>query len=69
MISLAASSGVSGGGFASLHASSSFLYLHIFSKCRMSREKLYNQAYTSSLFLILSIYIRIKWIFDFTKNI
>jgi hypothetical protein len=39
MRSLAASSGVTGGGFASLRASSSFLYLHIFSKCRFLREK------------------------------
>ena len=60
MISLAASSGVLGGGFDSLHASTSFLYLHI-SKCRPLREKkLYNQAYSSLLFLILSKYIRIS---------
>ena len=59
MISLAASSGVTGGGFASLHASSSFLYLHIFSKCRLVREKVVQSTILpySSLLVSTSFYI------------
>jgi hypothetical protein len=48
MISVAASSGVFGGGFASLHASINFLYLHIFSKYRQLRENVVQ----SSIFII-----------------
>lgn len=56
MTSLAASSGVFGGGFDSLHASTNFLYLHIFVKIKTVKEKLKYiiKPIHRSLFLILA---------------
>jgi len=55
MISLAASSAVFGGGFASLHASINCLYLHIVKRKKVVQSK----HIRHSLFLILAKYIRI----------
>jgi hypothetical protein len=59
VISLVASSAVFGGGFASLHASINFLYLHLFSKGSQVRKKVSQSKHIHhSLFLILAKYIR-----------